>query len=536
MMVWLSGCSKSGPESLLEGERLLNAGKPEAAVVELKKAVTLLDKTPQAWNHLGLANHRLGRVKDAAGAYRQALTLDPNLAVTHFNYGCLLLENGNPAAAAVELASFTVHQPNSVEGWLKRGSAELRSKQLDAAEQSLRRAATLSPRSAETINALGVLQVQRRRGGEAFQSFSTAAQLQPGYAPALLNMAVLLHTGFPVKPVDYRPSALQKYREFLAIQPHPPQWDAAALVAQQLDSELNPRPPVALPQTNLLIAAIVKPVLTNPPPRVTLTNPPRVETTASGTRVPTFTATNPVPPPPLVKTDITITAFPPPAATGRAPDTSSPVPAPVAKLTPSPTPVVTSPPPAIEVRVVPPPVAEIVGPLSANRYQYRNPSRPASGNRGRAESFYATGQEFQERGRWREALEAYDKAAQADPAMFEAHHNVGLMAVQVGDTPRALTAYEAALVLQPAALSARFNFALALVKGSYHRDAANELERLLGDYPDEPRAHLALANLYAQQLFQAPQARLHYLRVLQLEPQHPQGTAIRYWLRDHPEK
>jgi hypothetical protein len=48
------------------------------------------------------------------------------------------------------------------------------------------------------------------------------------------------------------------------------------------------------------------------------------------------------------------------------------------------------------------------------------------------------------------------------------------------------------------------------------------------------RAHFALANLYSQQLGQPGKARAHYLRLLELDPQHPQATAVRYWLEANP--
>jgi hypothetical protein len=70
-------------------------------------------------------------------------------------------------------------------------------------------------------------------------------------------------------------------------------------------------------------------------------------------------------------------------------------------------------------------------------------------------------------------------------------------------------------------------------------DAAQELEKLLAGSSNEPSnhlaaAHLVLANLYADQLRQNQSARPHYAKVLELDPQNPQGTAIRYWLRDNP--
>ena len=73
-----------------------------------------------------------------------------------------------------------------------------------------------------------------------------------------------------------------------------------------------------------------------------------------------------------------------------------------------------------------------------------------------------------------------------------------------------------------------------LQQASYLGDAARELERLLVLDPNDPRAHLALANLYAQHLHQLAKARAHYLRALELNPQLPQAAAIRNWLATNP--
>jgi hypothetical protein len=47
-------------------------------------------------------------------------------------------------------------------------------------------------------------------------------------------------------------------------------------------------------------------------------------------------------------------------------------------------------------------------------------------------------------------------------------------------------------------------------------------------------AHLTLANLYSEQFHRPEYAKLHYWKVLELDSQNSQATAIRYWLRDNP--
>jgi tetratricopeptide (TPR) repeat protein len=167
---------------------------------------------------------------------------------------------------------------------------------------------------------------------------------------------------------------------------------------------------------------------------------------------------------------------------------------------------------------------------AVDRYKYRAPGLQKAGNRSEAERLLAQGVQAQERNRVSEAIEAYQRAAKADPSFFEAHYNLGVAAYESGDLSQTLLAYEYALAINPISVKARFNFAVSLQKAGYALDAAHELETLLSNNPDEPRAHFALANLYAQQLDLPRKAREHYLRVLELEPQHPQATAIRFWL------
>ncbi len=71
-------------------------------------------------------------------------------------------------------------------------------------------------------------------------------------------------------------------------------------------------------------------------------------------------------------------------------------------------------------------------------------------------------------------------------------------------------------------------------QGGYWRDAANELERILTQHPNDIRTHLALGNLYAKDYKQPAKARPHYAKVLELEPKHTQASALRFWLSAHP--
>jgi tetratricopeptide (TPR) repeat protein len=519
----LSGCTPAGPRALLEGERLLKEGKVEQAVQRLERAVRVIPGNAQAWNHLGLAYHRAGRLEQATQAYQQALVLDRELAPARFNLGCLDLERGDAEGAIRELSAYLAGQPGSTAGWLKLGTAQLRARQAESAEQSFRQALQLDERLPEALNGLGLVQTQRRRYPEAYQHFQAATRLQPDYAPALRNAAVVAHQFLKNRSV-----ALQRYRDLLALTDGPDREAIEALIGG-IEEELKPAPKPARPPTQIAQATKpaaaaraedkASPARTEPPP----TRPVPAEPSTTNTASPaTIAATTNASPQPSV-----------PAPTKLAPPVVVPEPdrAPEERQERQ-----------VQARngerqsverpaVVSEPAVDALSPFPRYRYQALVTLR--KGDRAAADRAFAEGYRAHTRYRFSEAVGAYQRAIQSDPSYFDAHYNLGLAAYENGDLPLALSAYETALAIDPESLKARFNFASTLEQAGYPRDAADELEKLVIRHSTEVRIHAALANLYARKLGDPKRARQHYLRVLELDPRHRDATAIRYWLEDN---
>jgi len=131
-------------------------------------------------------------------------------------------------------------------------------------------------------------------------------------------------------------------------------------------------------------------------------------------------------------------------------------------------------------------------------------------------------------------MKAYQQAAETDPSWFEAQYNFGVLSYRLRNFQPALKAYEMALAIRPDSVDARYNFALALKAAGYVPDAVNELEKIVKGDPGEARAHLALGNLYAQQLHDVARARQQYLTVLELDPANSQASDIQFWLSSNP--
>jgi tetratricopeptide (TPR) repeat protein len=136
--------------------------------------------------------------------------------------------------------------------------------------------------------------------------------------------------------------------------------------------------------------------------------------------------------------------------------------------------------------------------------------------------------------RWKDAVDKYEEAVKADPADYQACEALGLAAIKAEEYTAALEGFHHALALDAESADARYGYAWALQKEDFSQDAANELEKLLARHPNEARAHLLLGNLYAQKLSQPDFARGHYLKVLEEDPQNPQGPALRAWLKNNP--
>lgn len=510
----LAGCAPDGPRALLKGERLILDGREAEAVPLLEQAVKLLPANAQAWNHLGLARHGAGQLEAAAEAYQQAVNLDRNLAAAHYNLGCLLLDLNKPAEAVRELNTFTGLQDKSEAGWVKLGYAQLRAAQHVDAERAFTRALQLAPRSAPALNGLGLALVQRGRAPQAMQQFDAALSAQTNYAPALLNQAITAQVH-----LRDRALALRKYQEYMALPVLQEHRAEAQALANALEAELRPAPVAAR-------SAPARPGTDNdaaPRKETRIVAKPTAEAATPSRRTET-----PVP-----------RAERPAASPARAPAEVRPAPRAETRSEPA---KEAKPEPKIEPKVEPKPetkpaakpAAKPAGPrYSGPRYTYRAPGVPKGGDRAEAARLLSRGVEMQQNGKSEEALEIYRQAVQADPALFEARFNLGLLSYQE-KLPEALPSLEMALAITPGSTRARYVFGLALEQAGYAADAAKELEKVAQDTPADARVHFALGHLYAEKLRDTVAAREHYLKLLELQPQHPQATAIRFWVEQNP--
>jgi tetratricopeptide (TPR) repeat protein len=562
----VTACGPPGARQLRQGEQYIQAGQFAEAIGVLREATRILVDAPRpdqakAWNLVGLACHDLGQFDAADNAYRQALKLGRDNAATDYNLGCLRIQQSNFPGAIDYLTTYIALRPKDVQGYLRLATAHFhyameqrpgpeRSRFLEAARRDLELADGVSP-SADAVNALGVLQMQRRLPGAqairaAAANFELALRRDPHCAPALLNLAIVSQ-----QYLNNPGHALQLYRVYLTLSPPPPHAIEVAKLVHDLDvsqriiitPETAPAPRPAPPSTRVKVAPF-NPVATTPRPLPEVSPPVQESEAASAPAPPPARAPAPPPqPPPRVFAAVSA----PPSAVQAPPETS-----PTVNTTPSvPEPVVTetAPPPRT-------PLAQRLNPLHwfsgksktdeqasaaepppvppGTRFEYPPSVTPIPGDRAQAQRLLAEAIRARQAREFTQSIRAYQDAIAADPTFYEASFQLGLAAIESRDYPTALEALHRALALQEDSADARYAFAWTLQKRGYTEDAVHELEKLLGQHPEDVRAHLLLGNLYAEKLRQPKLAREQYIQALALDPANAQAANIRAWLQQKP--
>jgi tetratricopeptide (TPR) repeat protein len=388
------------------------------------------------------------------------------------------------------------------------------------------------------LNGFGLARIARGRPREAAQFFAAAVQRDSSYAPAILNLATV-----NAQYLHDNKTAQENYRAYLALTPRPADWDDVNNLANNLE------------QSSAVAVANPPPEIQNqsqpaPPPMVV--SEPKPETAAAiRSYSPPKMQQSPHKPPQAVKVQ------PPPTIVATTPTrpTQSQSPGVLHNLNPAhwfnsspqenysengvtplpsenplPAPVPNSPAAPKPVKIAVP------APPAFPRYVYLLPRKPKAGNRFAASGEFTKARAFEQDSQLADAAQSYQKAAQLDPAWFEAQYNYGVLEYRLRNFRQTLAACETALAIKPDSADARYNFALALKSSGYVTDAVNELKKVVAsNNPDDAPAHLVLGDIYAQQLHETADARLHYLKFLDLDPRNLQAANVRFWLASNPQ-
>jgi predicted O-linked N-acetylglucosamine transferase (SPINDLY family) len=156
----------------------------------LQKAATLLPDDADAQFNLAKTLKDIGRLDEAAAAYRRATRIRPDFAGAHNNLGNALRELGRPEEAAESYLHALRLIPDYAEAYNGLGIAYKELGRLEDAVVSYRHASRIKPDYAETYSNLGNALFALGRLEEAAASYDRALQSAPHYAEAHNGLGV----------------------------------------------------------------------------------------------------------------------------------------------------------------------------------------------------------------------------------------------------------------------------------------------------------------------------------------------------------
>jgi tetratricopeptide (TPR) repeat protein len=184
-----SACDNRATEERIQlARQYLEAGRPNGAVIELKKAIQTEPANAEARRLLGNAYVGLGRFSDAEKELSRALTLRPGEPGTALALGRAWLQQGRADQVIAELRPATDWpKPDQSAAWTLRGEAELVLHAPERARISFETAEALDPARVEPL--IGIARAARQlEDEEALRvALERGLRLAPG-DPVLLGL------------------------------------------------------------------------------------------------------------------------------------------------------------------------------------------------------------------------------------------------------------------------------------------------------------------------------------------------------------
>jgi tetratricopeptide (TPR) repeat protein len=146
-------------------------------------------------NNLGVAHLERYNFREAAGAFRQALTIEPTLTIARLNLAIARLYDGEHDAAAVDAAAVVASLPRSPHGHYVAGLIARAANRTGDAAAAFQRALDIDPEDVGSRIQLAQIHTAERRYAEAATLFEAALSREPFNATAAYGLATALVRG-----------------------------------------------------------------------------------------------------------------------------------------------------------------------------------------------------------------------------------------------------------------------------------------------------------------------------------------------------
>lgn len=184
----------------IAAEHLRN-GDDEKAQLQVRRALELDPRSPEAHNMMGILLDRDGDKRGAEKSYKKAVKLNPNFSQAHNNYAVFLFKNGRYKDAYKQFEQATTDlsydlRPQAFEGM---GRSALRLKKKEDAQRAFVRALRANPELPVSLLELSGLQFEQGELNAAratYQRFLSLTEKIPQSAQSLwLGIRLERHFG-----------------------------------------------------------------------------------------------------------------------------------------------------------------------------------------------------------------------------------------------------------------------------------------------------------------------------------------------------
>jgi tetratricopeptide (TPR) repeat protein len=176
----------------LRADILKMQGRGQEAIWKYEDLVAANPDDFESWNNLGNARHTAGDFDGAMNALQRARDIDVNSPLVHLNIGRLLMSLDRHHEACLMLEKSALLAPQDPAPLLELGRALTSIDHAAAGLKALGSAARLDPSDPRIFVAIGLAFTDLADLLQAERAFRFAIQADPMFAPAYLNLGILL--------------------------------------------------------------------------------------------------------------------------------------------------------------------------------------------------------------------------------------------------------------------------------------------------------------------------------------------------------
>jgi len=162
----------------------------DEAIVVFLKAIECNPKDPIGWNGLGNVYYKIGYVDDAIAAYRKSIQFMPTFAHPWSGLGDVYASVGRIDEAMKAYHQAIELNKQYVAPWLRLGTLFNKQGRYREAVKAYQKALSLDPKNAAIWNELGAIHLNSKAYTEATDAFTKAIEFDRGHASACSNLAL----------------------------------------------------------------------------------------------------------------------------------------------------------------------------------------------------------------------------------------------------------------------------------------------------------------------------------------------------------